>query len=38
MMGTKDRKFALLINISLEELVPQNHFYRHLDRIVFFNK
>jgi transposase len=24
--------FAPLINISLEELVPQDHFYRHLER------
>ena len=32
MMGTKERHFALLINISIEELVPQDHFYRHLER------
>src|SRR6202165_3541656 len=32
MMGTKRRKFAPLINVSLEELVPQDHFYRHLER------
>jgi transposase len=32
MMGTKERSFALLINVSLEELVPQDHFYRHLER------
>ncbi len=32
MMGTKQRNFAPLINVSLEELVPQDHFYRHLDR------
>ncbi len=32
MMGTKERHFALLTNVSLEELVPQDHFYRHLDR------
>jgi len=32
MMGTKERRFAPLINVSLEELVPQDHFYRHLDR------
>ena len=30
MMGTKQRSFAPLITISLEELVPPNHFYRHL--------
>jgi transposase len=32
MMGTKERHFAPLINVSLEELVPHNHFYRHLER------
>src|SRR5437899_1921845 len=32
MMGTKERHFAPLINVSLEELVPQDHFYRHLER------
>jgi transposase len=32
MMGTKERSFAPLINVSLEELVPADHFYRHLDR------
>jgi hypothetical protein len=32
MMGTKERRFAPLINMSLEELVPQDHFYRHLER------
>src|SRR5713226_443394 len=32
MMGQKERRFAPLINVSLEELVPQDHFYRHLDR------
>ncbi len=32
MMGTKERSFAPLIHVSLEELVPQDHFYRHLDR------
>jgi transposase len=32
MMGTKQRCFAPLINVSLEELVPQDHFYRHLER------
>jgi hypothetical protein len=30
MMGTKVRRFAPLINVSVEELVPQDHFYRHL--------
>jgi transposase len=32
MMGSKERHFAPLIQVSLEELVPQNHFYRHLER------
>jgi Transposase domain (DUF772) len=32
MMGTKLRHFAPLINVSVEELVPQDHFYRHLER------
>jgi len=31
-LGTKTRNFAPLINVSLEELVPQDHFYRHLER------
>src|SRR5713226_8423974 len=32
MMGSKQRSFAPLINRSLEDLVPPDHFYRHLDR------
>ncbi len=32
MMGTKERHFASLINVSLEELVPSDHFYRHVER------
>src|SRR5712691_6507455 len=32
MMGSKQRHFAPLVNVSLEELVPQDHFYRHLER------
>lgn len=32
MMGSKQRNFAPLIHLSLEELVPHNHFYRHLER------
>src|SRR5436305_12856063 len=32
MMGSKERHFAPLIHVSLEELVPQDHFYRHLER------
>jgi transposase len=31
-MGTKERHFAPLINGSVEQLVPQDHFYRHLER------
>ena len=31
MMGTKTRSFAPLCNRSLEDLVPTDHFYRHLD-------
>lgn len=34
MMGTKARIFTPITAISLEELVPANHFYRHLDRVV----
>ena len=30
MMGTKLRDFAPLPNLSLEELVPKNNFYRRL--------
>src|SRR5258708_5551263 len=32
MMGSKERHFAPLINVSLEGLVPADHFYRHLAR------
>ena len=32
MMGTKERSFAPLLQVSLEELVPPDHFYRHLER------
>src|SRR5207245_221403 len=32
MMGKKARCFAPLVKVSLEELVPQDHFYRHLER------
>src|SRR5215470_15044877 len=32
MLGKKERSFASLIAVSLEELVPQDHFYRHLER------
>ncbi len=32
MMGQKDRSFAALPPVSLDELVPTDHFYRHLER------
>jgi transposase len=32
MMGKKERNFAQLINVSVEQLVPHDHFYRHLER------
>ena len=32
MMGTKQRHFAPLSNVTIEELVPGDHFYRHLER------
>jgi len=32
MMGIKGRAFAPLVNVSLEDLVPADHFYRHLER------
>src|SRR5919109_4248505 len=32
MMGCKQRHFAPLIHVSLEELVPADHLYRHLER------
>ena len=31
MMGHKDRGFHALPKVSLEDLVPQDHFYRHLE-------
>src|SRR5436309_9370257 len=34
MMGSKERHFAPFVNVSLEELVPHDHFYRHLERIL----
>jgi transposase len=33
-MGTKIRRSVPLITVSLEELVPADHFYRHLDRVL----
>jgi hypothetical protein len=32
MMGSKQRHFAPVIHVSLEELVPADHFYRHLEQ------
>jgi hypothetical protein len=32
MMGQKDRSFAVLPPVSLDALVPADHFYRHLER------
>jgi transposase len=34
MMGTKARCFMPVPAVSLEELVPADHFYRHLDRML----
>ena len=32
MMGTKVRLFAPLHNVSLEDVVPNDHFYHHVER------
>src|SRR3990170_3647712 len=32
MMGIKERTFAPLVDVSLGELVPHNHFYRQLEQ------
>jgi transposase len=34
MMGFKERTFGPLVAVSLEELVPQDHFYRHVQRVL----
>jgi transposase len=34
MMGAKARHFTLVPIVSLDELVPADHFYRHLDRVL----
>ena len=34
MMRIKERAFAPLERVSLEELVPADHFYRHLERVL----
>ena len=30
MMGTRERSFVPLVQVSLEVLVPQDHFYRYV--------
>jgi hypothetical protein len=32
MMGVKTRVFQPMVNVSLEDLVPADHFYRHVER------
>lgn len=32
MMGSKQRAFAPIADVTLEDLVPREHFYRHLER------
>ncbi len=32
MMAIKVRVFQPMVNVSLEDLVPADHFYRHLER------
>jgi transposase len=34
MRGFKERTFSPLVAVSLEELVPQDHFYRHVQKVV----
>src|SRR2546423_11590960 len=34
MMGFKERAFAPLVAVSVEELVHQDHFYRHLQKVM----
>jgi hypothetical protein len=34
MMGSRERHFAPLMAMSLEELVPADHFYRHVERML----
>jgi hypothetical protein len=34
MMGSKVRVFAPVEHLSLEELVPQDHFHRQLERVL----
>ena len=37
MMGTKAWCFTPVPDVSLEELVPADHFYRHVDRVLDFS-
>ncbi len=37
MMGTKERNFSPLEDLSLEDLVPEDNFYRRLQRTVDFS-
>ena len=34
MMGLKERAFAPLVAVSLEALVPPDHFYQHLQKVL----
>ena len=34
MMGIKVRVFAPVEHLTLEELVPRDHFYRHVERVL----
>jgi transposase len=34
MMGCKARNFAPIERVTLEELVPRDHFYRQLERVL----
>jgi len=34
MMGTKERAFGPLPPVSLDDLIPADHFYRHLERVL----
>ena len=34
MMGAKASQFKPVSTVSLDELVPADHFYRHLERIL----
>src|SRR5260370_23360290 len=34
MMGFKERAFTPVVAVSLEDLVPAEHFYRHLQRVL----